>query len=126
MQKQTDPDGHPQSFDFVAGYDEEGFSLSDGQQNDSGDLLPGPYSGEEDVPSGWILTSATCSDGSDPSEIELSGGETVTCVFRNTFVPHPARGAIDVPRGLGWGPPRGRRIPRSPAPARRPRRRSGA
>jgi len=33
---------------------------------------------------GWDLTSAVCSDESDPEAIELSAGETVTCVFTNT------------------------------------------
>jgi len=96
VQKQTDPDGHPQSFAFEASYDEGGFSLSDGEQNDSGELLPGTYSVSENVPAGWILTSATCSDESDPGEIELSAGENVTCVFENALVPLLGRGAIDV------------------------------
>jgi hypothetical protein len=38
----------------------------------------------EIVPAGWVLTSATCDDGSDPSAIDLGPGETVTCVFLNT------------------------------------------
>jgi uncharacterized repeat protein (TIGR01451 family) len=54
------------------------------------------YSVSENVPAGWSLTSATCSNESDPSEIELSAGETVTCVFTNTLVPLLGRGAIDV------------------------------
>jgi len=94
--KQTDPDGHPQSFAFEASYDEDGFSLSDGQQNDSGELLPGTYSVSEIVPAGWNLTAATCSDESDPEEIELSAGEHVTCLFENALVPLLGRGAIDV------------------------------
>jgi hypothetical protein len=44
------------------------------------------------VPAGWNLTSETCSDGSDPQSIGLSGGETVTC----TFVNARERGAIDI------------------------------
>ena len=47
VEKQTDPDGHPQSFDFDASYDASGFSLSDGEQNDSGALLPGTYAVSE-------------------------------------------------------------------------------
>jgi uncharacterized repeat protein (TIGR01451 family) len=96
VEKRTDPQGHPQSFAFEASYDEDGFSLSDGESNDSGELLPGTYSVSEDVPAGWTLTSATCSDGSDPSAIELSAGEDVTCVFENTLAPPLGRGAIDV------------------------------
>jgi uncharacterized cupredoxin-like copper-binding protein len=89
--KQTLPDGDTQSFDFTASYDNDGFALTDGQQNDSGDLNPGTYSVEETPESGWDLTSATCSDGSDIDEIELSAGETVTCTFTNT-----KRGTIEL------------------------------
>jgi Prealbumin-like fold domain len=46
----------------------------------------------ETVPAGWNLVSSSCSDGSDPASIGLSGGETVTCTF------HDARetGAIEI------------------------------
>jgi hypothetical protein len=47
-------------------------------------LKPGFYSVTEDAKTGWDLTSATCSDGSDPSDIGLSAGESVTCTFTNT------------------------------------------
>jgi hypothetical protein len=73
------------SFDFTASYDGDGFSLADGQQNDSGDLAPGTYSVSESVPDGWSLTSATCDDGSQTSAIEVSEGETVTCTFVNAI-----------------------------------------
>ena len=92
VEKQTDPDGHAQVFSFSASYDANGFSLSDGQQNDSGDLNPGTYSVSENVPAGWNLTSTVCDDQSPVTAIELSAGETVTCVFRNTL----KRGAIIV------------------------------
>ena len=36
------------------------------------------------MPAGWDLTSATCSDGSDPGSISLAAGENVTCTFTNT------------------------------------------
>ncbi|MCJ7667642.1 MAG: LPXTG cell wall anchor domain-containing protein, partial [Anaerolineae bacterium] len=55
--------------------------------NDSGWLLPGAYSVTETVPLGWTLTSATCSDGSLVSAIDLGPGETVTCTFTNTKQP---------------------------------------
>jgi len=84
VEKQTLPNGDPQSFHFDASYDEGGFNLVDDQQNDSGDLDPGMYDVSEDVPAGWDLTSALCSDESDADAIELSAGETVTCVFTNT------------------------------------------
>lgn len=55
-------------------------------------LAPGTYDVDESVPAGWDLVSATCSDGSSPASIGLSGGETVTCTF------HDARetGAIKI------------------------------
>ena len=83
VQKQTNPDNDPQSFAFSASYDSDGFSLSDGQSNNSGDLDPGTYSVSETVPQGWDLESAVCSDGSSASSIGLGAGETVTCVFTN-------------------------------------------
>ena len=81
--KQTNPDGDSQSFAFTASYDADGFSLVDGGSNNSGDLDPGTYSVSENVPAGWDLTSATCSDGSSPASIGLAAGETVTCTFNN-------------------------------------------
>jgi hypothetical protein len=81
--KQTLPDGDSKVFDFTASYDQVGFSLSDGQSNDSGDLNPGTYSVSETVPTGWQLDSATCSDGSPIASIDLEAGETVTCTFTN-------------------------------------------
>jgi plastocyanin len=83
VEKQTDPDGSTQSFDFTSDYG-AAFSLTDGQTNDSGWLVPGTYAVSETVPEGWDLTSATCDDGSDPSAIGLDAGETVTCLFENT------------------------------------------
>src|SRR3990172_2086745 len=81
--KQTDPDGSIQVFDFTASYDADGFSLSDGQSNFSGPLMPGTYNVAEIVPAGWELSSATCDDGSDPASIGLGAGEHVTCTFNN-------------------------------------------
>jgi hypothetical protein len=81
--KQTNPDGSAQLFTFDTSYGPD-FSLSDGQSNDSGALLPGSYSVAEIVPAGWDLTSATCDDGSAPANIGLGAGETVTCTFTNT------------------------------------------
>ncbi|HEY9503324.1 MAG TPA: hypothetical protein VIR01_16940, partial [Pyrinomonadaceae bacterium] len=85
--KQTDPDGDTQSFDFTASYDGDGFSLKDGEQNDSGDLDPGTYSVSETVPTGWDLTSSPCVSSKGDNEtigsISLQAGETVTCTFNN-------------------------------------------
>ena len=54
------------------------------------DLAPGTYDVAETVPTGWNLVSGTCSDGSAPASIGLSGGETVTCTFHDAR----ERGAI--------------------------------
>ncbi|MGH2697472.1 MAG: prealbumin-like fold domain-containing protein [Actinomycetota bacterium] len=80
--KETDPDGSTQSFEFDTDYGPN-FFLQDGQTNNSGFLDPGTYSVSELTPSGWDVTSATCSDGSSPGNINLSAGEAVTCTFNN-------------------------------------------
>src|SRR5206468_894015 len=41
------------------------------------------YSIAETVPSGWDLTSATCDNGSDVSDVVVPPGQTVTCTFAN-------------------------------------------
>ena len=46
-------------------------------------LQPGNYSVAETVPAGWNQLSATCNDGSSPSNISVSAGEFVQCVFVN-------------------------------------------
>ena len=61
-------------------------TTSNGTASDSSDPLePGTYSIAEVVPAGWDLDpdNTGCSDGSDPSSIELSAGESVTCTFTN-------------------------------------------
>jgi hypothetical protein len=87
VQKVTVPSPDPTdtSFSFSASYDADGFSLKNGESNNSGDLNPGTYSVSETVPANWSLTSATCDDGSDPSAIDLGPAETVTCTFTNTL-----------------------------------------
>jgi len=83
VEKQTDPPGATQVFQFDADYGD--FSLVDGGVNNSGPLAPGTYSVDEIVPSGWTLESVTCvnQDGvaQDPAAIVLTAGETVTCTF---------------------------------------------
>ena len=98
VRKVTDPTGSAQSFDFTASYDADGFSLSDGQSNDSGALVPGTYSVAETVPSGWDLVSATCDDGSTVGSIGLAAGETVTCTFTNR-----QRGDVDLVKTFNGG-----------------------
>ena len=76
------------SFPFSASWDGDGFSLSNGQTENSGDLDPGTYSVSETVPVGWSLTSSACTssngDTETPGNISLQAGETVDCTFTNT------------------------------------------
>ena len=83
IKKLTDPSGSTQSFPFTTSYS-AGFSLTDGQTNTSGLLVPGTYSAAENTPTGWDLTGASCDDGSAVGAIGLQAGETVTCTFTNT------------------------------------------
>jgi hypothetical protein len=76
------------SFDFTSQtLTPASFSLttvSGTAQQSFNNLKPGTYDVSETVPSGWLLTSATCSDGSDPNSISLAAGENVTCTFVNS------------------------------------------
>jgi len=88
VEKQTDPDGSTQTFDFSG--DATG-SISDGQQIVVADLPPGVYTSTELVPAGWDLTSIVCdADGSSgdvataTATFNLDAGQTITCVFTNT------------------------------------------
>ena len=90
VNKVTDPSPDPTDpdtlFPFTASYDADGFSLSNGQSNNSGNLAAGTYSvAETPVPANWQLTSFTCSDGSNPAAIDLGVNETVTCTATNTL-----------------------------------------
>jgi hypothetical protein len=84
IEKQTVPDGDQTSFMFSATYHADGFSLSDGESNDSGPLAPGNYRVFEFVPSGWTPTSSVCTGGQVRTNINLAAGETVKCVVTNT------------------------------------------
>jgi hypothetical protein len=69
------------------------FSLVDGGSNTTTDVKAGNgYVAAETVPANWVLTSATCDDGSPVTNIDVSVDETVTCTFTNTL----QRGAITV------------------------------
>ena len=94
VKKVTNPSGLEGSFDFTASYDEAGFSLSDGEQNVSPEIKAGNYSVSESTPAGWVLESATCDNGDDPSDIDLPAATIVTCTFVNA--PVPERGSIIV------------------------------
>ena len=85
--KQTSPDGDPTGFDFTASYDADGFTLVDGQSNDSGVLSPATYAVAESMPVGWRQQAATCSDDSNPAAVALGVGEVVTCTFVNERIP---------------------------------------
>jgi uncharacterized cupredoxin-like copper-binding protein len=90
VQKMTVPSGSSQTFEFQSTL-KPNFMLADGGVNVTSDLMPssaggGPYSvSEVNIPAGWQLTSATCDDGSNPGDIDLDPGETVTCTFVNTL-----------------------------------------
>ena len=83
----TTPSGDAQTFGFTlsGGPDavSAGFSLADASAPfDSGAVRPGTYAATAgSLPSGWDLVSASCNDGSLPSAIGVSAGETVTCTF---------------------------------------------
>lgn len=91
VEKQTNPSGASQSFDFAI-VSVENFSLSDGQSQ-SFFLEEGSYDVTETEPSGWALTGISCSDPSNDSSVDVSTNtatvalgqdEVVTCVFTNT------------------------------------------
>jgi hypothetical protein len=83
VDKVTDPPGDPTQFEFAPSWGPD-FLLADADAPvGSGVLLPGIYSVAELASPGWVLGSATCSDGSDPAAIVLDPGETVTCTFSN-------------------------------------------
>ena len=66
VEKQTDPDGAPDSFTFSG--DASG-SIADGEQIAVSNLLPGMYTSTETVPPGWELTSITCDDSNSIGDI---------------------------------------------------------
>jgi len=88
----TNPGADPQLFGFtLAGGPavdplDQTFDLSDGSApHDTGLIRSGTYAiGQLDSGPEWDLTSATCDDGSSPSSVDLTPGETVTCTFTNT------------------------------------------
>ena len=61
-------------------------------------LASGAYGLSEIAPAGWDLTSATCSDGSNPANIDLAAGENVTCTFTNV-----KRGSLTVVKNTVGG-----------------------
>ena len=89
IDKVTNPANDPQAFAFtLAGGPDEldlGFTLRNATDPWESILLkPGVYSVTESIPTGWIQSTTTCDDGSDPNKIKLAARETVTCTFTNT------------------------------------------
>jgi len=85
VDKVTYPTADPQSFDFTAGgAGYSNFSLTDADDPNDQEVVPGAYSVSETVPGGWDLTSATCDQGETISSLDVEPGETVTCTFTNT------------------------------------------
>jgi DNA-binding beta-propeller fold protein YncE len=91
IRKDAIPDD-PQDFDFTAGggllpasfqLDDDGDNANALSNSREFEVAPGSYSVDEVVPAGWIKSSATCSDGSSITSIQVSIGETVTCTFTN-------------------------------------------
>jgi hypothetical protein len=98
VEKQTDPDGAPDSFTFSG--DAAG-TIADGGQIVVNDLQPGTYTSQETgLPSGWELTAIQCDDGNSSGDVnthtatfQLEAGETVKCTFYNAELP-PQTGTI--------------------------------
>jgi hypothetical protein len=106
VRKDAVPDD-PQDFSFAAGgglspasfqLDDDSDSALPNTQTFTNIALGSGYSiTEATVPEGWEQTSATCDDGSPPSNIAVSAGETVTCTFTNAK-------AVGYPRPRGATP----------------------
>ena len=99
VEKQTLPDGSPQTFDFTGNITG---TIGDGGQIVVNNLLPATYTSTETSLSGWVLTSIVCDDGNSTGDtgtgqatFNLEAGETVTCVFTNT-----QDGSIEVIKSL--------------------------
>ena len=88
----TTPSPDPSStvFHFVAGggLSPTDFTLTDGNSYTFNDVVPGSGYSITQLPiAGWMLTSATCSDGSLPDDIDVDRAENITCTFAVTQVP---------------------------------------
>ena len=92
IQKVTDPSPDPTDtafpFTLTGGPSalNKQFSLKNGQSDTTINVKAGSgYNATETpVPTGWDLTSFICDDNSDPHNINVSVGETVTCTATNT------------------------------------------
>lgn len=87
------PNPNNQLFPFTASYSATGFSLQNGQSNDSGALDPGTYAATETLLPNWKLVNAdpggsntvACTGGENSGAISLQAGEIVTCTFVNEW-----------------------------------------
>ena len=106
--KDAQPDD-PQNFSFTAGggLSPTSFTLDDDADGALSstqtfeDVIPGSgYSVAETLPVGWLQISATCSDGSPVSNVDVAAGETVTCTFVNQRGYARPRGATPLKASL--------------------------
>ena len=95
------PDPTNTSFSFTSNFANPlTFSLANGGSKTTTGLQPGSgYTVSETVPTGWISDGGVCDDGSPPSNINLSQGETVTCTFTNTGQGHLITKKVTDPTG---------------------------
>ncbi len=84
-----DPDPTTTSFPFTpaGSIGTTGFSLLNGGMKTYSNVVPGSANSvNETVPSNWVLTSATCDNGNDPTvNVTVAAGGTTTCTFTNTL-----------------------------------------
>jgi len=87
VEKQTLPDGDPETFVFAG---DVGGTLGDGDTAAQA-VAPGTYTSTETVPAGWALTNISCDDanssgntGTATATFNVQPGETVTCTFEDT------------------------------------------
>ncbi len=87
-------------FDFIASWDQDGFSLKHGESEGPVEVSVSgsPYSVSETVEPGWAQ-SATCVNQSQTvfatSSITIADGDSVTCTFTNTQLPQCSNGLDD-------------------------------
>ena len=93
VEKQTVPNGLPDSFGFTSGtgLTPATFNLTDDGTQEFANLVAGSYEVTEDAKEGFALTNITCNDsnstgntGTRKATFVLAAGETVKCTFTNT------------------------------------------
>ena len=67
-------------FDYEASWGQD-LALRHSTRARSPALVAGTYSVVPDLPRVWDLAKASCSDGSEPTEVDLEPGETVVCTL---------------------------------------------